>query len=326
MDRVRENIEEHDPQHVQLLDHLRSRLPSDAFDLVHFGAEFAREFHKDTRLYGGGSHYRHLLNAVDWMVRKCRVDDPFMILLLLFHDLWMNDSGDVLKGDAQEQLVNDNYLDEHADVRILALLEDRLRDEAKELKSSREPSLVLRLERSLPNRWPRHNPEGESYAFGKIPSWFNELLAFFLIAWDSKDREMGGVRLDLIKERVKRLQIDKRIHQEEMADGENPKGADADDTRRDLGRDCDRLDRHCTDLERRGCILEMAIQLSRLPQLPDDPHPPRAVREFEAIYRLLERIRHWVGDDMRPVLREAERELRSTADKIGTHLPIDWEG
>jgi hypothetical protein len=75
-------------------------------------------------------------------------------------------------------------------------------------------------------------------------------------------------------------------------------------------------------LQRFGSILETSIVLSRLEELPGDPHPPRAIADLEVIYGLIERLRRWVGDDLRPVLGKAERKLRQTAHLLRAHLPI----
>jgi hypothetical protein len=73
------------------------------------------------------------------------------------------------------------------------------------------------------------------------------------------------------------------------------------------------------------CVLETAILLSRLGDLPNDPHRPRARLELEQIYHRLERIRRWLGSGVRSVLHHAEREPRATADRLGCPLPIERE-
>jgi hypothetical protein len=296
MDLVREAIEAHQPRHVGLLKHLRGRLYEDAFSLVQFAAEYAREFHKDDRLYGGRPHYNHLLSAADCLVRSFRVDDPLMLLLAFFQDLWMNQTPRVLV----ERSFSVGGLAEDSTLQMSILQE--LKQHFDEHATS---ALAKRLRGGLPKDWPCHQTSeaSSSLAFGVVPRWFPVLLANCLRGWQAGTDELSNFRLRVLAEQVKSLR--------EFGDqSEEDRG-----TFTEMAR----------DLERRGCVLETAIQLSRLEELPSDPHRPRAIREFQEIYQILERIRRRIGHDMRLVLREAERMLRATADQLEAHLPIDWE-
>lgn len=298
MDLVRETIEADDPRHVALLKHLRNRLHEDAFWLVQFAAEYAREFHKDDRLYGGRPHYNHLLSAADCLVRSFRVDDPLMLVLAFFQDLWMDLAPRVLVelGVLEEGLVQETTL--QASI---------LQELKKHFDTHAASALVRRLRGGLPKGWPCHDDSesNTSLVFGTIPIWFRILLANCLKSWHTGTDERSDFRLSALAAQVEALRA-------RAANSETKEGRD-------------RLTKEARDLERRACVLETAIQLSRLDELPADPHRPRAIREFQVIYGLLERIRRRIGDDMRLVLREAERMLRATADRLEAHLPIDWE-
>jgi ppGpp synthetase/RelA/SpoT-type nucleotidyltranferase len=328
LDLVRESIEADHPAFVKLLAHLRWRLPRDAFALVHFGAAFARDLHRDNTLYGGRPYFSHLVDVATRLIFSFGVDDPWMLLLAFFHDLWMDDAGQVLDGLGLATENPDDQLPlESIQPKIPELLENRI-------EGQKVSSLVRRLQNRLPPKWPAHSPDkGRAGAFGVVPSWFCYLLANCLRYWHPDRKKRGDSRLSDFQKEVENIkraekkqkekeEQEKKKEQEKKRKGlsvPQPNGQDA------TGDEAPRAKPLSWHLEHRGCVLEMAIQLSRLTQLPHDPHRARAVLEFEQIYNQLERIRRWIGGEVRPVLRETERELRATADKLGAYMPIEWE-
>lgn len=149
--------------------------------------------------------------------------------------------------------------------------------------------LLNRLACRLPESWSRSKETVGIDSCGPPDKWFWKLLDICRKRWTDAPQDQGTWRL---------TELDKLARANRSSDFE---------------------------LEQRGFVLETAIQLSRLAELPNEPLVPQAIEELEQIYQSLERIRRWVGGDVRAVLRHAEEELRAAADKLETHLPIDWE-
>src|SRR5947199_349621 len=84
-------------------------------------------------------------------------------------------------------------------------------------------------------------------SFGPLPDWFPVLLSHCLKSWHWRRKERHDYRLSLLQREV--------------------------ESRRAAATDRDGTG--WQELEKRGCVLETAIQLSRLGDLPNDPHRPR---------------------------------------------------
>lgn len=105
MEVVLERIEAEDPKLLELLLTLRQSLPYDEFALVQFAAFAAQEIHRRHRLYGGRPHYARLIDVAYRLARSFAADDPYLILLAFFQDLWLHDSVAPSADQIQGQLV-----------------------------------------------------------------------------------------------------------------------------------------------------------------------------------------------------------------------------
>jgi ppGpp synthetase/RelA/SpoT-type nucleotidyltranferase len=70
---------------------LRDCLRPEDYALVEFGTKCARHIHRDNFLYGGRPHFIHLLGVSRCLVERFGIEAPYMLLLALWRDIWMNE-------------------------------------------------------------------------------------------------------------------------------------------------------------------------------------------------------------------------------------------
>jgi hypothetical protein len=130
-------------------------------------------------------------------VESFGVDDPLMLALAFFQDLWMFEAPMVLsKWEVQERDLLDETV---SDREILPELLDHL-------DRHTDTDAMRRLRSRLPQGWPCHKtPQADDkIVFGPVPSWFGTLLANCLKSWHTGSTERGDFRFKTLIHRVQR--------------------------------------------------------------------------------------------------------------------------
>lgn len=271
----------------RLLADLRKILTREGFALVEFGLACAKQIHQDDLRLNGSPYLSYLLAVCSRLVTTFGVDDPEMLLLALLHDLWKKTT------KKMRRLLKDVDLQDYGDAHFNEDLAEGMRRKP----GHRLKKLVKRFEGRV--SWDER--------LAGFQNWFWVLLGGFRQFW----RDYHEKRPDeLADARWKRI-YDIRKHLEK-------------EVRRRGSGETREKDRE--DWLLRAFVLEAAILLGRLEELPHESNRKRAEEQFRNAYRELELI----VDNLPPlpikrkVVEETTKVFREIAERMEVEIPINW--
>jgi ppGpp synthetase/RelA/SpoT-type nucleotidyltranferase len=273
----------------ELLNYLRPRLSHDGFTLVALGLECAKRIHQSDLRMSGLPYMSNILATCARLVYNFDVTDPEMLFLSFLHDLWMNPCAKM-----KERLLQDDLLQKHESARYGPhdFTKD-LRDEIHFGTHSGGEDVLRRFGARL--NWDEK--------LGKFPPWFWVLLGSFRQFWHDYHQERYEDLGERLRERLQNL-------------------------RSELEKSCE-LKGQGTALKdwlQRAFVLEAAILLGQLEDLPDEPNRTRAEERFRNAYEELEII----ASNLPPspiklkVIEETTKVFRQTAERLDVEVPINW--
>lgn len=270
----------------RMLNYLRPRLTRDGFTLVEFGLACAKRIHEHDLRLSGLPYLSHILGTCQRLIYNFGVTSPEMLFLALVRDLWMNPSNNI-----KQRLESGNQSQGHhyskRDFQVDL-------SDAASLGGEDKPSEILSYFGARLN-W-KECLEG-------FPRWFLGILQSFRQFWRDCHIERPD---DRGERRIKRLK-DLRRELEEAAESHGESA-------------------HLDEWVQRAFVLEAAILVSRLQELPDEPNRRRAEEQFRSAYEELEIITSNLPSAPRKmaIVEEVTKVFREAAEKLQVEIPINW--
>jgi ppGpp synthetase/RelA/SpoT-type nucleotidyltranferase len=275
----------------KLLEHLKRRIPSVDLIIVRFGFACAREILKDRLRYNGQPEFSFAMEVCDCLVRKFGVMDSSMLLLALLYNVWGTERGEV--GWLAQARGERQFQSRERDDGSVSQFCQRLERACNPVLNHYRWRLPLPLKQQMDSDWLKIWMED-------FPTWF------WAIQLSFRDYFLHSPE-DLAKQWNARLRNVYRQLKARHQEGSR-----------------DRLDQW---LER-AYMLESAILLASLSDLPDEPGGARRKRLHNDYLSLYREIRKYLpnGATKNRIIEELDRAFRELETRLDLPREPEWWG